>query len=283
MASRRFFRSVRPHVITQDDLDDESITVPTGTAVGDSGIVFVSDYNETDDGDEILFFVPIKADVDVTGKYFRSVESHIITQDDLDNEDMSKPTGTTVGDSGLVFTADNNETDDGDEKKYFVPIKIEKPDTAESIDDNTPTNKIPTVAAVISYVSSVMQDKVSFEIDGEGSVETSDGELAFPTVYSEEEVRIGTWENKPLYRRIISGTTQATASSWAVIRPEITNITLIRTGGYIYDNNLPGLAVIPNDAMNMGVNNNYKLCIYVKSAYVNANYTCIIEYTKNDN
>lgn len=229
----KFFRSVKPHVITQDDLDNDNMEKPTGTAVGDSGIVFVSDYNDTDDGDETLFFVPIKADVDVTGKFFREVESYTITEDDLEDDNISKPTDTIAGDTGLLFTSDNNETNDGDEKKFFVPIKVEKPDITDSINDNTSAEKIPTAAAVINYVAEVMQDKVSFEIDGETGVETIDGGLSFPGAYSEDEVRIGTWiTGEPLYRKCFVSTTDPNSGGCDV--GNIPNIIPINIYGIIH-------------------------------------------------
>lgn len=146
--------------------------------------------------------------IEMTAKFFRAVKAHSITQEDLDNEAISKPEGTAVGDTGMLFTADNNETDDGDEVLYFIPVTIETPETTDTIDPNNPDSKLPTASAVINYVVSEMSDKVSFEIDGEQGVQTPDGGIAFPSLYSENEVRVGTWiDGKPIYRRVVTGTT----------------------------------------------------------------------------
>lgn len=59
----------------------------------------------------------------ISSKFFRKVVSHTLTQDDIDNDAISKPAGVAVGDVGLLFTADTDETDDGDEAFYFVSLK----------------------------------------------------------------------------------------------------------------------------------------------------------------
>lgn len=59
----------------------------------------------------------------LNAKFFRLVESHVITADDLTNTNISIPAGTVEGDVGLLFTADNNETSDGNEKFFFVNLK----------------------------------------------------------------------------------------------------------------------------------------------------------------
>ena len=56
-------------------------------------------------------------------KFFRLVEFHTITDADIQNSNIVKPTGTAVGDVGILFTADTNSTDDGDETKYFISLK----------------------------------------------------------------------------------------------------------------------------------------------------------------
>lgn len=55
-------------------------------------------------------------------KFFRKVESHTITTEDLTNEAIDKPAGTAVGDVGLIFTADN-DGDPGGEFYYFIGLK----------------------------------------------------------------------------------------------------------------------------------------------------------------
>lgn len=76
-------------------------------------------------------------------------------------------------------------------------------ETTDTIDDDTPTSKIPTVAAIIDYVTQTVEDEVSFYVNSEGGIKCADGGWAFPTIYSTSEVRIGTWiDGKPLYRRV---------------------------------------------------------------------------------
>lgn len=54
--------------------------------------------------------------------FFRHVESHTITAEDLENEAISVPAGTQVGDVGLLFTADNDNEDNDGETYYFISL-----------------------------------------------------------------------------------------------------------------------------------------------------------------
>lgn len=59
----------------------------------------------------------------VNAAFFRKVESHTLTAADLTNPAISLPTGAAEGDVGLLFTADTEDTDDGNEKYYFISLK----------------------------------------------------------------------------------------------------------------------------------------------------------------
>lgn len=102
----------------------------------------------------------------MSGKFFRAVSSHIITQDDLDNENLNAPEGTEVGAVGMLFTADTDEDDNGNETYYFLPVQFKEIETVDEINHENPSDKIPTEAAVVNYVVQMLADKVSFEIDG---------------------------------------------------------------------------------------------------------------------
>lgn len=102
----------------------------------------------------------------MSGKFFRAVSSHIITQDDLDNENINTPTETKIGDVGMLFTADSDQEDNGNETFYFLPVQFKEIETIDEINPDDPGNKIPTANAVVNYVVQMLADKVSFEIDG---------------------------------------------------------------------------------------------------------------------
>lgn len=55
--------------------------------------------------------------------FFRKIVNHTITQEDMNNPNISLPTDTQVGDIGLLVTADNDGEDDGDEQYYFISLK----------------------------------------------------------------------------------------------------------------------------------------------------------------
>lgn len=59
----------------------------------------------------------------MTGSFFRKVQSHTLTDSDLTNSKINKPNGVKVGDVGLLFTADDDPDDDGDETYYFISLE----------------------------------------------------------------------------------------------------------------------------------------------------------------
>lgn len=58
----------------------------------------------------------------ISTSFFRKVVSHTLTADDLTNSAISLPEGATEGDVGLLFTADTEGDDDGDETYYFISL-----------------------------------------------------------------------------------------------------------------------------------------------------------------
>jgi len=57
----------------------------------------------------------------VNAAFFRKVESHTLTADDLVNTAISLPEGAKEGDTGLLFTADT-DGEDGEETYYFISL-----------------------------------------------------------------------------------------------------------------------------------------------------------------
>lgn len=57
----------------------------------------------------------------LTHEFFTKVVSHTITEEDLNNENISIPDGVQVGDVGLLFTADT-DNEEGGEKYYFISL-----------------------------------------------------------------------------------------------------------------------------------------------------------------
>lgn len=57
----------------------------------------------------------------VNAAFFRKVESHTVTEDDLTNTAIQFPEGTVAGDVGLLFTADT-DGEDGEEQFYFISL-----------------------------------------------------------------------------------------------------------------------------------------------------------------
>lgn len=57
----------------------------------------------------------------VNAAFFRKVESHTLTADDLTNSAIQLPSGAKEGDVGLLFTADT-DAEDGGESYYFISL-----------------------------------------------------------------------------------------------------------------------------------------------------------------
>ncbi len=57
----------------------------------------------------------------VNAAFFRKVESHTLTADDLTNTAIQLPDGAKEGDVGLLFTADT-DAEDGGESYYFISL-----------------------------------------------------------------------------------------------------------------------------------------------------------------
>ena len=59
----------------------------------------------------------------LTTSFFRKVESHTITADDLTDSSITLPSGTVEGELGLLSIADVNGNDDGNEQYFFISLK----------------------------------------------------------------------------------------------------------------------------------------------------------------
>ena len=100
----------------------------------------------------------------LTSAFFRKVESHTITTEDLSNPAISVPEGTTEGDVGLLFTADT-DGENGGETYFFISLKnylqnVYTTENTNSIEMNiTPDNKIKANLKIKSGENSVKIDE----------------------------------------------------------------------------------------------------------------------------
>lgn len=97
--------------------------------------------------------------------FFRKVESHTITADDLTNSSITLPSGTVEGEVGLLFTADVNGSDDGDEQYFFISLKnylknVYTPENSNSINMSISSdNKIKANLKIKSDETSLKVDE----------------------------------------------------------------------------------------------------------------------------
>lgn len=97
--------------------------------------------------------------------FFRKVESHTITVDDLTDSSITLPSGTVEGEVGLLFTADVNGNDDGDEQYFFISLKnylknVYTPENSNSINMSISSdNKIKANLKIKSDETSLKVDE----------------------------------------------------------------------------------------------------------------------------
>ena len=97
--------------------------------------------------------------------FFRKVESHTITADDLTNSSITLPSGTVEGEVGLLFTADVNGNDDGNEQYFFISLKnylknVYTPENSNSINMSISSdNKIKAELNIKSDETSLKVDE----------------------------------------------------------------------------------------------------------------------------
>lgn len=97
--------------------------------------------------------------------FFRKVESHTITADDLTDSSITLPSGTVEGEVGLLFTADVNGNDDGDEQYFFISLKnylknVYTPENSNSINMSISSdNKIKANLKIKSDETSLKVDE----------------------------------------------------------------------------------------------------------------------------
>lgn len=103
----------------------------------------------------------------VNAAFFRKVESHTLTAADLTNTSIQLPAGAKEGDVGLLFTADTNGTEDGDESYYFISLVSYLTSTYDVEDSNSidmtmsSDNKIKAELKIKSTETSMKVDETN--------------------------------------------------------------------------------------------------------------------------
>lgn len=117
----------------------------------------------------------------LTTAFFRKVESHTITTEDLTNPSITLPEGTAEGDIGLLFTADT-DGNDGGETYYFISLKnylntVYTPENTNSINMTiTPDNKIKADLKIKSDETSIKIDEKNGGVYIEKATTVNDGD-----------------------------------------------------------------------------------------------------------
>ena len=102
----------------------------------------------------------------VNAAFFRKVESHTLTADDLTNSAIQLPSGAKEGDVGLLFTADT-DANDGGESYYFISLvsyltSVYDVENSDSINMSmSADNKIKAELNIKSTETSLKVDKTN--------------------------------------------------------------------------------------------------------------------------
>ena len=102
----------------------------------------------------------------VNAAFFRKVESHTLTADDLTNSAIQLPSGAKEGDVGLLFPADT-DAKDGGESYYFISLvsyltSVYDVENSNSINMSmSPDNKIKAELNIKSTETSLKVDKTN--------------------------------------------------------------------------------------------------------------------------
>ena len=101
----------------------------------------------------------------VNAAFFRKVESHTLTTDDLSNAAISLPEGAKEGDVGLLFTADTDDVD-GNERYYFISL-VKYLTSTYSVESSNSIEMSMSADNKISANIKIKEDEKSFKVDEE--------------------------------------------------------------------------------------------------------------------
>lgn len=103
----------------------------------------------------------------VNAAFFRKVESHTLTADDLTNTAIQLPEGAKEGDVGLLFTADTDD-EDGNEQYYFISLVSYLTSTYTSADTNSIKMTLNPDGNVFTADLNVAETETSIIVDENG-------------------------------------------------------------------------------------------------------------------
>lgn len=145
--STQFFRAVKYHTLTADDLANENIVVPDDASEGDVGLLFTADFNGVDDDNETWYFISLMGYLSCVYS-FVSGKTVTLTV----NPDNSVTAEVKIADAETALKSG----DDG--------LFLEKTAT---IDTANPTDKLVTESALVTYLQDVLSQVVTYSVDDE--------------------------------------------------------------------------------------------------------------------
>lgn len=102
----------------------------------------------------------------VNAAFFRKVESHTLTAEDLANSAIQLPEGAKEGDVGLLFTADTNG-EDGEEQFYFVSLVSYLTATYAAADTNSIKMTLNPEGNIFTADLKIKEGEASLKVDEE--------------------------------------------------------------------------------------------------------------------
>lgn len=144
--SSKFFRDVKSHTLTSEDLTNENIIKPDGAKENDVGLLFTSDIDSEDNDNEKYYFISLTEYIKNVYTFNNSNSINFSTQanNQISAELNIAPTETSL-------------------KSSSTGVYIEKLD---AITESVPSGKLVTDTAIINYIKELMNTKItSFAVD----------------------------------------------------------------------------------------------------------------------
>lgn len=102
----------------------------------------------------------------VNAAFFRKVESHTLTEEDLANSSIQLPEGAKAGDVGLLFTADMDD-EDGNEQYFFISLVEYLTTTYDAADTSTIKMTLNPEGNIFTADLKIKEGENSFKVDEE--------------------------------------------------------------------------------------------------------------------
>ena len=162
-----FFRKVKSHTITTEDLTNSSIILPEGTVEGDIGLLFTAD-TDGNDGGETYYFISLKNYLNTvySPENTNSIDMEIISDNKIKANLKSKSEEASLKideENGGVYIEKATTVNDGDGTEENGPApSADKLVTEQALVEYIINSVLPAVDAAITEA---LKDVITYNVD----------------------------------------------------------------------------------------------------------------------